>query len=445
MAVLAVLLAVSAVLLAALNDAGTVVDKIANAVITAIPYPVVGALILSRTSGNPIGWVFCAVGLFQGLNAFGDEYGRYALLTNPGSLPGGFEMGWVSFWTWMPSLALLVTFLLLLFPNGHPPSPRWRWVGWVSAAGIGMIVVPVAIAAWAVRGTGLEILGEGGVEVEGSVLVAVPVGFVFVLIGALASVTSLVIRYRRSVGEERQQLKWFMFAGGLAFTTILLAFTPIDLGEWTLGVGLIAIPVAVGFAIMKYRLYDIDRLINRTLVYAIVTGSALAVYAATVFVISTVAIGSSDNLTVAAATLVAAGAFRPLLIRVQAFVDRRFFRPQIRFAKDHRRFRLSPEGRDRSRHPHGRSRRGRPVHHAARPRVGVAPIVGGRFQDHPAHPPGDIGVKGSLSLIAAWSPWILLWSSSAQARASIGRERVLQPRTFSHTHAYSPSNLAGDT
>jgi hypothetical protein len=107
MTVLAVLLAVSAVLLAALNDHGTVVDKIANAVITSIPYPVVGALILSRTSGNPIGWLFCAVGLFQGLNAFGDEYGRYALLTDPGSLPGGFEMGWLAFWTWMPSLALL--------------------------------------------------------------------------------------------------------------------------------------------------------------------------------------------------------------------------------------------------------------------------------------------------------------------------------------------------
>jgi hypothetical protein len=147
-----------------------------------------------------------------------------------------------------------------------------------------------------------------------------------VLLGSLASIASLGVRYRRSAGDERQQLKWFMFAGGLAFTTILLAFTPIDLGEWTLGVGLIAVPVAVGVAILKYRLYDIDRIINRTIVYLLVTGSSLAVYTGIVFVISTVAVGSSDNLTVAVATLVAAAIFRPLLGRVQEFVDRRFYR-----------------------------------------------------------------------------------------------------------------------
>jgi hypothetical protein len=326
LAALAVLLAASAVFLALLNHHGTVVDKVANAVITAIPYPVVGALILSRTSGNLIGWVFCAVGLFQGLNALGDEYGRYALVTNPGSLPGGFEMGWVALWTWMPSLALLLTFLLLLFPNGHPPSARWRWVGWLSASGIALIVIPVAIAGWAVRGTGLEILHEGGLEIEGSILVAVPVGFAFVLVGSLASIGSLIVRYRRSSGDERQQLKWFMFAGALAFTTILLAFTPIDLGEWSLGVGLIAVPVAVGVAILKYRLYDIDRIINRTIVYALASGSVVAVYAGTVFVAGTLVAGSSDNLTVAIATLIAAAAFRPLRARVQALVDRRFFR-----------------------------------------------------------------------------------------------------------------------
>ena len=326
MAVVAVLLSASAVVLAALNDAGTVVDKVANALITGIPYPVVGALILSRTSGNQIGWVFCAVGLLQGLNVFADEYGHYALVTDRGSLPGGFEMGWVAFWTWMPSLALLVTYLLLLFPSGQPPSPRWRWVSWLSGAGIALIVFPVAIAAWPVRGTGLEILDEGGVNVEAPILVAVPVGFAFVLVGALASVTSLVIRYRRAVGEERQQLKLFMFAGALAFTTILLAFTPIDLGEWSLGIGLIAIPLAVGVAILKYRLYDIDRVINRTLVYALVTGSAVAVYASTVFVVGTIVVGPPENLTVAVATLTAAGVFRPALRRVQGFVDRRFYR-----------------------------------------------------------------------------------------------------------------------
>jgi hypothetical protein len=235
-------------------------------------------------------------------------------------------MGWVAFWTWMPSLALLVTYLLLLFPSGQPPSPHWRWVSWLSGAGIALIVFPVAIAAWPVRGTGLEILGEGGVDVEGSVLVAVPVGFAFILVGALASVTSLVIRYRRAVGEERQQLKLFMFAGALALATILAAFTPLRLPECTLGVGLLAVPLAVGVAILKYRLYDIDRVINRTLVYALVTGSAVAVYASTVFVVGTIVVGPPDNLTVAVATLTAAAVFRPALRRVQGFVDRRFYR-----------------------------------------------------------------------------------------------------------------------
>jgi hypothetical protein len=327
LAVLAVLLAASAVLLAALNDNGTVVEKIANAVVISIPYPVVGALILSRATGNPIGWVFCAVGLLQGLNVFGDEYGHYALLTNPGSIPGGFEMGWVAFWTWMPSLALLLTFLLLLFPTGHPPSPRWRWVGWLSAAGIVLIVFPAAIAGWAVRDTGLEILDESGLEIEGSILVAVPVGFALVLVGSLASIASLLVRYRRSSGDERQQLKCFMFAGGLAFTTILLAFTPIDLGEWTLGVGLIAIPLAVGVAILKYRLYDIDRIINRTLVYAGVTLLLAVIYITSVFALGGLVAGASDNrLVVAASTLTVAGLFRPLRARLQSFVDRRFYR-----------------------------------------------------------------------------------------------------------------------
>jgi hypothetical protein len=136
-------------------------------------------------------------------------------------------------------------------------------------------------------------------------------------------VLSLLVRFFKARGVERQQLKL------LAFAAVLFAIESseaLPLPEWTFPVMLMLIPIAVTLAILRYRLYDIDRIINRTLVYAIVTGSALAVYAATVFVIGAVAVGSSDNLTVAVATLAAAAIFRPALRRVQAFVDRRFYR-----------------------------------------------------------------------------------------------------------------------
>jgi hypothetical protein len=153
----------------------------------------------------------------------------------------------------------------------------------------------------------------------------------------MASVASLIVRFVRSRGDERRQLKWLAYASALVGVTAVISLTieslyPDDdspivrILQLSLLLALSAVPIATGIAILRYRLYDIDRLISRTIVYLVVTGSLIAVYAGTVFVVSTIAVGSSDNLTVAIATLAAAAAFRPLLVRVRDFVDRRFYR-----------------------------------------------------------------------------------------------------------------------
>jgi hypothetical protein len=331
LAAAALVLAGSAVWLAVLNGAGTVTEKIGNAAVVAIPYPIVGALILWRTGANALGWLFCAVGLLQGVNIFADEYAHFALVRDPGALPGGFEMAWVAFWSWMPSLALLLTFLLLLIPDGHLPSRSWRWLGWVSAVGIALVVLGAAIAAWPARGSGLETLHGGApLGVRGPGVAAVSVGFGAILVGALGSIASLIVRFRRSVGEERLQLKWIALGGSIAAASILAAFTPFSPPEWTVGAGLVAIPVAVGVAVLRYRLYDIDVIINRALVYATLTAVLAAVYVAGVVGAGSLVRGvtdqASNNLVVAASTLAVAALARPARRRVQAFIDRRFYR-----------------------------------------------------------------------------------------------------------------------
>ena len=177
-----------------------------------------------------------------------------------------------------------------------------------------------------------------GIEPLESVLqVLGPLSGIVLLGSAMASVASLIVRFVRSRGDERRQLKWLAYASALVGVTAVISLTieslyPDDdspivrILQLSLLLALSAVPIATGIAILRYRLYDIDRLISRTIVYLVVTGSLIAVYAGTVFVVSTIAVGSSDNLTVAIATLAAAAAFRPLLVRVRDFVDRRFYR-----------------------------------------------------------------------------------------------------------------------
>jgi hypothetical protein len=331
----ATLLSGTAILLAAVNDHGTVSDTILNAVVIGITYPTVGAVIIARAPGNSIGWVLAAVGLLQGLNTFTDEYAYRALVVTPGSLPFGAEASWLAFWTWMVSLGLLVTLMLLLFPTGRPPAPGWGWIVRLVWGGIALIVGGAAWAAWPERASGLDVTGSNA-RVDGPGVLLFVAGAVTILLCALASIASLFFRYRRSTGVQRLQLKWFTFAGVFAFVAIGIQFLPptsdssgvlSSIGLAILGAGLLVVPVAIGVAVLRYRLYDIDRIINRSVVYAGLTAILVLGYAASVLVLQAVLpLSDRSPVAVAASTLAMAALFGPLRTRIQAAVDKRFYR-----------------------------------------------------------------------------------------------------------------------
>ena len=293
----------------------------------AITYSTVGAVIASRRPGNTVGWLFCAIGFFHGFAVFTGEYSRYALVTEPGSLPAGVATAWLGTWIWLPGVVFNVTLLLLLFPHGSLLSRRWRPAAWV-AVGVAMLgSLTLAVMPWGVLNVGVtaenpfEIEGIESLERELFVLVVVP-GAVSVLL----SVLSLVVRFRRARGIERQQLKWFVFAGGLYVLTI---FVQIDAIENLQILAATFLPLAAGIAILRYRLYDIDRIINRTLVYGVLTASLVLVYFGSVTIMQyafRALSGGGSQLVIVASTLAIAALFSPLRRRIQAFIDRRFYR-----------------------------------------------------------------------------------------------------------------------
>jgi hypothetical protein len=285
-------------------------------------FPVLGAIVASKQPRNAVAWLFILIGLCIGFLVLSMEYTYWTFAADPTPRPMATLAAWFEQWLWYPSLGLIAP-AVLLFPDGRPPSSRWRWLVWVTAillvvaCVLGMLVERLVGTGYSIRNP-IGITGLGEVE---SGIGGVVFGF-FAAAGVLC-VLSLLVRFFRARGVERQQLKLLAFAAALFAVDSSQA---LPLPGWTFAITLMLIPIAVALAILRYHLYDIDRIINRTLVYAIVTGSALAVYAGTVFVIGTVAVGSSDNLTVAVATLAAAAVFRPALRWVQAFVDRRFYR-----------------------------------------------------------------------------------------------------------------------
>ena len=290
----------------------------------------VGLLVSLRRRDNPVGWMFQIVGLFAAAYSFTYQYELYTLITRPGALPAGEAFAWLQAWIYVPALVTCFTFLPLLFPDGRLPSRRWRPVQVLSVGALIGVCLADALEPGRITHTPIQNpFGLHGPLYE-LISLAVPL---LMFPATILSVSALIVRWRRSYGEERQQLKVFAFGASLLPVTVLTWVTSALLDIRGSGLepilssaAFLVLPVAAGVAILRYRLYDIDRIINRTIVYALVTGSALAVYAGTVFVVGTVVVGSNDNLTVAVATLAAAAIFRPALRRVQAFVDRRFYR-----------------------------------------------------------------------------------------------------------------------
>jgi hypothetical protein len=295
-----------------------------------IPFGIVGAVIVARQPHNIIGWLCCAIGLGTSLFQFMEDYAYNALARD---LPGGVALAILGASPWAVLLGLIGIFLPLLFPTGRLPSPRWRPVAWaavvvVSAASVVFALRPIRLfemPSFPVNPLGVE--GAAAIiELAGSIVLA--------LMGLLAllAAASVVIRFRRASGVERQQLKWFAYAVALpaAFLGISPVFEPPGrLGDVLFFVSFALVPAAIGVAILRYRLYDIDRIINRTLVYGLLTAMLAGVYALVVLVFGQLfgGIGAEPpSWAVAGATLAVAALFQPARRRIQQAVDRHFNR-----------------------------------------------------------------------------------------------------------------------
>jgi hypothetical protein len=290
----------------------------------------VGALLASRRPAHPVGWLLLTLALSVTASGVADGYARYGLVARPGALPAA---RWVAIYS--PATLFMglvcVGFVLLLTPTGSLPSPRWRWWARVAAAAPAGLVVALTV------GPGLVIPPyESAVDpvavpaLAGAVRLTIAVAFVLT-VGALAvSAWSLVVRFRHARGIERQQLRWIAFAAALTGVAAAVVLAGMALGATVVlllavGVCLAILPLATGAAILRYRLYDIDRIISRTLAYALLTVLLGLGYAAVALGLGQL-LGRDSSLVVAAATLAVAGLFQPARRRIQRVVDRRFNR-----------------------------------------------------------------------------------------------------------------------
>ena len=306
-------------------------------------FAVVGAVVLSR-GHRVMGWLFCTVALIAGLTTFGDDLGAYTYLTT-GHVSGvGLFGAWVDSWYWFPFISLFVIWIPLLYPDGRFVSRRWRRFAVVPA------VATAGIAFLTMFGGHLQLHAISGITLPNPVgflgrdvddqAVSSPLylGFIASVVGA---VVALGLRFHRRGGVEREQVKWFLYVAAWAPLALVLGSPHpgttssivrlLELVGNVVFVGVfVGLPVAMGIAILKHRLYEIDRIVSRTLSYAIVTAVLLGLYATVVVSASaTVGSGGAPSWAVAGATLAAAAMFRPVRARVQAFVDRRFNRTRF--------------------------------------------------------------------------------------------------------------------
>jgi hypothetical protein len=318
----------SLVLLLAASRAGDVSQYYYEDAAVAVAFALLGAVVAAHRPENPIGWLFLAIGLSGALGVVSNEYVNYTLVTAPGALPGGPVAAWLSAWTWWPAYGL-VPLVLLVFPDGHLPSPRWRWAAWLAAGGVA--VMTVGIAASTLNDPVQFALSEEAPGGLPGLVLAVSV--IAAAVSFLAALVSLALRWRRAWGKEREQLKWVAFAGALALVAniVLQIFQLPGLGL----VGVVLVPVGAAIAILRYRLYDIDRIISRTLAYGLLTALLGLVYVVGVFGFGRLLNpgGQPSELAVAASTLAVAALFQPARRRVQAAVDRRFNRARYDAAR----------------------------------------------------------------------------------------------------------------
>jgi hypothetical protein len=317
-------------------------DYWAEYTLGALTFSTVGAFVASRRPENSIGWIFCAIGLYSGVGHFAAQYATYTILTRPDSLPGGPALAWIYNWGYVVGIGLLV-YLLLLFPDGRLVSRRWRWFAWLSVAVFTVATIWAALQPGPMTGLG-PIRNPLGIEVATGTLedaLDSVTGSLMAVVG-LGAAVSLFVRLRHAEGVERQQIKWFTYAAAVLVCSAILytvsSVYQLVSAPWVSWVGLVltlasmlGTTVAVGVAVLKYRLYEIDTLINRTLVYGSLTALLALVYFGGVTVVQAVfhtltGQERQPQLAIVVSTLVIAALFMPLRRRIQSFIDRRFYR-----------------------------------------------------------------------------------------------------------------------
>ncbi len=303
----------------------------------------VGGVVASRRPSNPVGWFFVVGAACFAVGEATFRYAIYGIVIDPGSLPAARALAWPQTWLWAPGVALVIIFLPLYFPNGRLLSPRWRPALWLAIA----LSVSFAFFSAFMPGEVSDVSGVAnplGIEGLRPVLRVVEVVMVWMFpVVVFLSAASLVVRFWRSRGEERQQMKWLTYAVAAMAVMILLTnlldatnsvlYPVVDTFTALVFAG---IPVAAGIAVLKYRLYEIDAIINGTLVYGSLTAMLVLVYLGGVVSLQYVLralTGEESQLAIVASTLAIAALFNPLRRRVQAFVDRRFYRRKYDAAK----------------------------------------------------------------------------------------------------------------
>jgi hypothetical protein len=288
-----------------------------------VAVPVAGFVLVSRRPENRIGWLFLVAGLALGLSGFSSSYALHALVAYPGSLPAGRVFAWLSNWVFAVAVAMLA-FLFLLFPTGRLRSRRWRPAAWFVGGAVAVTAVSALVTATRMWADPFSLSGPG-----------IPAGLTGVLVlmssvslsaALLVSVAAVVVRFAKSSGEERLQLKWCA-AAALVLAVVFVASVWVTSAAANVlqSLAFLCLWTSIAIAVLKYRLYEIDRIISRTLAYAIVTGLLVGVYAGLVL-LATQVLTLKSPVAVAGSTLVAAALFSPLRRRVQWAVDRRFNR-----------------------------------------------------------------------------------------------------------------------
>lgn len=324
------------------GDSGAILTHLSLTPFITISFAVIGAMVASRQPQNPIGWIFLSVGILYALTGFTGVYSSFApLFSESGALPGVKLAGWLNSWLWIPTVFLPTIFVFLLFPDGRLLSPRWRIVLWSAVLGPAMIILAVALHPGPVETWDLQ-TNPYGIPAAADILdLVIQLAQVLILIGFVGSIASFIVRFRRSQGGnvpyafERQQMKWLLYAlvlmllgfiVGTAFWFVSPASSlASELSITITNLAILGIAVAASIAILRYRLYDIDLVINRTLVYGTLTVSIIIIYVLIVGGLGLLFQTQGNLLVALLATGLVAVLFQPLRDRTQRGVDRVFY------------------------------------------------------------------------------------------------------------------------